>query len=127
MSTNDQPRNIRWEFPALALHNSSKASVNPVESDIREETRVAPHRPGTSKRRLQPPREPSTGARDAVPRTISPTRPNGPDADGASRIGVDTDQNHFSYTRGGGGYGRYGTGGGLFDDYSTHRVDRQTE
>ena len=137
MSTGGQPRNLMWKFPTIALRISSKASVDPVGSDIGEETRVAPHRPGASKRELQPPMETSAEAMDAVPGPVSPTRPDGPDSNGASRIGVDTDRNHFLYTQVG-GYIRHVPGSGLFGDcicplvpfhqdlVSAHRPDQWT-
>ena len=135
MNAGGQPRNLMWKFPAIALHISSKPSVAPAGSDIGEETRVAPHRPGASKRELQPPMEPSVGAMDAVPRPLSPTRPDGPDPNGASRRGVDTDRNHFLYAQVG-GYIRHVPGSGLFghcvcplvpfhqDLVSAHRPDQ---
>ena len=65
--------------------------------------------PATSERELQLFTEPSCEARDTAPPTTSSATANGPNSDGASRIGVDTVRNHFHYAP---------------TDASTQRVDR---
>ena len=114
MSAGGQLCNLIWQFPTIVLRTSS---VDPVGSGIGEENRVAPHRPGASKWELQPRMEPSVGEMDAVPRPVLSARPDGPDSDGASRIGVDTDRNHFLCAPGD-GYIRHVSGYGLFGDGS---------